>query len=126
MVYLGKSKIDKTKRISLIKEIADLLDAEEGDYIEFYATKGKIMIAKQTKSYNGFNFESEEIERRIYQFEKEVERKEQERLIEELHSDPSYIKNQEEQRALNEELNRAYEEGYEEYMKDINQRKKKK
>ena len=71
MMYLGKTKIDKTRRISLIKEVADLFEIVEGDNVQFYAEDGKIIIKKQTIKYDGFDFEKEEIEKRI--IKKEIE-----------------------------------------------------
>ena len=72
MAYLGKSKMDKTKRISLIKEVADLFDMEDGDHIYFHAINGKIIITKATKKFNGFDIEGEIIEQRIREKEMEV------------------------------------------------------
>ena len=72
MAYLGKSKTDRTKRISPIKEAADLFEMEEGDYIYFHAVEGKIIINKATEKFNGFDIEGEEIERRIREKEEEI------------------------------------------------------
>jgi len=80
MIYLGKSKMDKTKRISLIKEVADLFDMEEGDSVYFYAVDGKISINKATKKFGGFDSEGEEIEARIREKEEELMDADYERL----------------------------------------------
>ena len=81
MAYLGKSKMDRTKRVSLIKEVADLFEIEEGDYIYFHAIEGKIIINKATKKFNGFDIEGEEIERRIREKEEEIRDAEYERYV---------------------------------------------
>ena len=125
MVYLGKSKIDKTKRISLIKEIAELLGAEEGDYIEFYATRGKITIFKQTKGYDGFYFENEEIENRILQLEREIERKENEKHLKEMESDPEFIMMMEKSREIDKEMCEREETARKEYQKDKESKRRK-
>ena len=70
MVYLGKSKMDKTKRISLIKEVADLFEMADGDHILFFASDGKIIITKGTE---GRGTESEAIAERIRMKEDELE-----------------------------------------------------
>ena len=105
MVYLGKSKMDKTKRISLIKEVADLFDMEEGDHIYFYAVNGKIFINKATKKFGGFDLEGEEIEARIREKEDEIMDADFERR------DPvSDMKEYEEARKEAEEYYRLYKE----------------
>jgi len=43
---LGTSKITVNRKISLIKEVADRLHAQEGDTIVFYEDDGKIIIEK--------------------------------------------------------------------------------
>jgi hypothetical protein len=86
LAYLGKSKMDKTKRISLIKEAADLFDIEEGDHIYFHAINGKIVITKATKKFNSFDIEGEIIEERIRRKEAELTDAEIDRY---LNKDPS-------------------------------------
>jgi len=105
MAYLGKSKIDRTKRISLIKEVADLFDIEEGDYIYFHAIEGRIVINKATKKFNGFDFEGEEIENRIKEKEEEIRDAEYDRYV---NRDPEDEHN--EQRREAEEQYRLYKE----------------
>ena len=43
---LGTSKITVNRKISLIKEVADRLHAQEGDTVVFYDDDGKIIIEK--------------------------------------------------------------------------------
>jgi len=44
---LGATKISRDRKISLIKEVADLLKAKEGDFIVFYLGKqGQVSIRK--------------------------------------------------------------------------------
>ena len=44
---LGSTKISTDRKISLIKEVADRLDAKEEDFIIFYLNdKGEIVIKK--------------------------------------------------------------------------------
>lgn len=106
MSYLGKSKIDKTKRISLIKEVADLFDVKDGDFIYFYANDGKIIINKATKKFNGFDFEGEEIEARIREKEDEIASAEYDRFM-----NRDVEREYEEERSEAEELYRMYKAG---------------
>lgn len=47
MKRIGSSKITKPMRIQLIKSVADILNAHEGDFIDFYQLKsGYILIKK--------------------------------------------------------------------------------
>ena len=72
MVFVGKTKIDGTRRISFIKELADLLELEAGDELQYHVENGKIVVYKDTKIYyGGFEFESKEIEQRLKQYENE-------------------------------------------------------
>lgn len=43
---LGTSKVAIGRKISLLKEVADKLQAKEGDTIVFYDDEGKITIEK--------------------------------------------------------------------------------
>jgi hypothetical protein len=67
----GKTKIDKTMRISLIKEIADLLNAEPGDEIQYTLIKGEICISKVTNTYRGYNIEEDLILENIFNYVKD-------------------------------------------------------
>jgi len=46
LIYIGSSKFDKLRRISLIKPIADAIEIEEGDEINYY-TDGKYIILEK-------------------------------------------------------------------------------
>lgn len=46
MIFLGSVKLDKSKRLTLIKEVADILQADEKDHIMFYIDNGEIVIRK--------------------------------------------------------------------------------
>ena len=70
MVLVGKSKFDKNGRVSLIKEIAELLDLMEGDYINYYVEGREVVIRKVTKIYpGGFDLEGELIADRLEAYE---------------------------------------------------------
>lgn len=70
MVKVGKSKFDRNGRVSLIKDIADLMDLIEGDYIEYYIENGEVVIRKLTKLYpGGLDLEGEDIKMRLYEYE---------------------------------------------------------
>jgi len=72
MVFVGKTKMNKTRQISLIKDIADIFEIEEGEYINFYAEDGNIIIRKTTVKYDGFDFEREMIEERVRDLEIDI------------------------------------------------------
>ena len=46
MIFLGSTKLDKTKRLTLIKEAAEVLQADEKDHIMFYIDNGEIVVRK--------------------------------------------------------------------------------
>lgn len=43
---LGTSKISTGRKISLLKNIADKLKADVGDYVVFYEENGKVFLEK--------------------------------------------------------------------------------
>ena len=57
-VIVGKTKIDKTMRISLISDVARLLDAKRGERI-VYAIEGRriIIYNEVPMTLSGFDFE---------------------------------------------------------------------
>lgn len=69
IIYIGKTRFDKIRRITPLKEISDLLLVEEGDNIFFYSDDGKIIITKETELYKGYPFEKELIEDRVQNYE---------------------------------------------------------
>jgi bifunctional DNA-binding transcriptional regulator/antitoxin component of YhaV-PrlF toxin-antitoxin module len=44
---LGSTKVSTDRKISLIKEVADLLGAKEGDFIVFYLTKQEEVVIRK-------------------------------------------------------------------------------
>jgi len=44
--FLGSTKINKTRQISLIKFVAELMDIKTGDFISYYQWNGEIFIRK--------------------------------------------------------------------------------
>ncbi len=70
MVKVGKSKFDRNGRVSLIKDIADLMDLIDGDYIEYYVENGEVIIRKLTKIYpGGLDLEGDDIRQRLSDYE---------------------------------------------------------
>ncbi len=69
MVMIGRTKFGQNNRISLVEGLPDLLNLELGDYVEFHAESGEIIIRKETKKYNGYDFETEEIREKVRQLE---------------------------------------------------------
>lgn len=69
----GRTRCDKNKRITLLKEIADLMMIQEGDYIKFIIKDGIVSIEKETKLYNGFDIENMEITNRLRKYEEVME-----------------------------------------------------
>lgn len=70
MVLIGRSKFGQNNRISLVEGLPDLMNLEVGDYVEFHVIKGELIIRKETKKYSGFDFESEEIHKKLEELEK--------------------------------------------------------
>ena len=71
MVFVGKSKYDNNGRITLMKEVAELMNLEKGeDYVELHVIEGQLVIKKETKKYvGGFDFEEEEIKNNLSNYE---------------------------------------------------------
>ena len=74
--YLGKSKIDTTMRISIIKEVAELLEAQKGDFIEFHISGGKVIITRDTPLFDGHDFEGERLANKIMERERSLSSRE--------------------------------------------------
>lgn len=70
MVYIGRSKFGSNNRISLVEGLPDVMNLEIGDYVEFHIENGQLILRKETKKYNGFDFESEEIHDNLVKMEK--------------------------------------------------------
>ena len=74
MVQIGNPvKYDNYGRITCPSDLAELLDLEKGmDEVIWYVEDGKAVIRKVTKTYaGGFDFESEEIESRLREYEED-------------------------------------------------------
>jgi hypothetical protein len=65
---IGKTKIDKTMRISLISEVADLLDARPGEEIEYEISGLEIRFRKVTIPYQGYMIEDDIIKENILEY----------------------------------------------------------
>ncbi len=46
MVFMGSSKTDKAGRLTLIKEVKEVLELSEKDHVMFYLENGEIIIRK--------------------------------------------------------------------------------
>ena len=46
MIFLGSVKVDSSKRLTLIKEVAEILNVEKEDNIMFFINDGEIVIRK--------------------------------------------------------------------------------
>ena len=72
MVQIGKTvKYDDYGRITCPSALAELLDLEKGeDEVRWHVEDGKVILTKVTKTYaGGFDFETEEIEQRLREYE---------------------------------------------------------
>ncbi len=69
MVLIGRSKFGQNNRISLVEGLPDVMNLEIGDYVEFHVIEGELIIRKETKKYNGFDFETEEIKENLRNLE---------------------------------------------------------
>jgi len=47
MRVLGVSTITKGKKVTLVRDVTDILDVNEGDEIVFYENDGKVLIEKK-------------------------------------------------------------------------------
>lgn len=65
---IGKSKIDNTKRVSVISELAEIINVGPGDEIEYSMNGGEIILKKITTTYKGFNIEHDLIKERMYDY----------------------------------------------------------
>lgn len=86
MVFIGRSKFGLNNRISLVEGLPDLLNLEMGDYVEFHIKDGELIVCKETKKYNGLDFESEEITEKLREREKLIDNS-----IEGLDGDPELL-----------------------------------
>ena len=70
MELIGRSKFGQNNRISLVESLPDIMNLEDGDYVEFHVVNGVLIIRKETKKYSGFDFEGEEIHENLLNLEK--------------------------------------------------------
>jgi antitoxin component of MazEF toxin-antitoxin module len=71
MVVIGRSKFGQNNRISLVEGLPELLNLEIGDYVLFEIEGGELIIRKDTRKYRGFDFEGEEIKKRLMKIEED-------------------------------------------------------
>lgn len=65
---IGRTKIDKTKRASVISELAEIIFVSPGDEIEYIARGTEIILKKVTSKYMGFDVEGDVIKERMYDY----------------------------------------------------------
>lgn len=53
MKFLGSVRLDGSKRITLIKEVADILDLEPQDHVMFFIDNGEIILRKVLPESSG-------------------------------------------------------------------------
>lgn len=72
MVKVGESKYDNYGRITCSIKIAELLELEKGeDVIEWHIIDGNVVLRKRTRTYQGFDLESQDIRQRLLAYEEE-------------------------------------------------------
>lgn len=74
MVQIGKMvKYDDYGRVTCPSALAELLDLQKGDdEVTWHVEDGKVVLKKVTKTYaGGFDFEAEEIEQRLRDYEEQ-------------------------------------------------------
>lgn len=73
MEFIGKSKYDGNGRITLIREVAELMNLSKGeDYVSFYLHNGCLIVKKDTKKYGNFDFEADEISNKLRDYEESL------------------------------------------------------
>lgn len=72
MVKVGESKYDNYGRITCSIKIAELLELVKGeDVVEWHVHNGEVILRKRTRSYYGFDLESQDIRNRLITYEEE-------------------------------------------------------
>lgn len=72
MVKVGESKYDNYGRITCSIKIAELLELVKGeDVVEWHIQNGEVVLKKRTRSYYGFDLESQDIRDRLLTYEEE-------------------------------------------------------
>ena len=61
MKFLGSVRLDGSKRITLIKEVADILELGPQDHVMFYIDNGEVILRRvlPESSKNGFRFNND-------------------------------------------------------------------
>ena len=69
---VGESKYDNYGRITCSIKIAELLELVKGeDVVEWHIQNGEVVLRKRTRSYYGFDLESQDIRDRLLAYEEE-------------------------------------------------------
>ena len=72
MVKVGESKYDNYGRITCSIKIAELLELIKGeDVVEWHVHNGEVILRKRTRSYYGFDLESQDIRNRLISYEED-------------------------------------------------------
>ena len=72
MVKVGESKYDNYGRITCSIKIAELLELVKGeDVVEWHVHNGEVILRKRTRSYYGFDLESQDIRNRLISYEED-------------------------------------------------------
>lgn len=72
MVKIGESKYDNYGRITCSIKIAELLELVKGeDIVEWHVHNGDVILRKRTRSYYGFDLESQDIRNRLISYEED-------------------------------------------------------
>lgn len=72
MVKVGESKYDNYGRITCSIKIAELLELVKGeDVVEWHIHNGDVILRKRTRSYYGFDLESQDIRNRLIEYEED-------------------------------------------------------
>lgn len=72
MVKVGESKYDNYGRITCSIKIAELLELIKGeDIVEWHVHNGEVILRKRTRSYYGFDLESQDIRNRLISYEED-------------------------------------------------------
>ena len=72
MVKVGESKYDNYGHITCSIKIAELLELVKGeDIVEWHVHNGEVILRKRTRSYYGFDLESQDIRNRLISYEED-------------------------------------------------------
>lgn len=73
MVQIGRNvKYDDYGRVTIPAQLAEMLNLVKGlDEVSWNVSDGRVYLTKVTKSYRGLDFEAEEIEAKLRDYEKQ-------------------------------------------------------